>query len=211
MQNAASLSVADQSLCPTQLSWSDGSPEKGIRLDPAARKLCEAVCSHIQTTRNLIAEHAMRMVLLSAHTFNDQASRTARTPRGLWKYLDDLVRPGQNLSVDMSCGGVPYIVECFECEHAEIAFYNTRNGRGQFSVSIDGELEGYCRKCLVSRAVKATSHKIAEANALIVRSNNRKKPNSLEHSHVRGDASYTTPAHRKRGMKFDRRAQGHGR
>jgi len=214
MTHAASHIVDSDTPQSSTPSWSDGSPVKGIKLDLAATRLCKAVASHIKFSQGVDEVDARRSVLVHAHDFNEQAPKAERTLKGLWRRLEPLVKlkrsSVEGRCVDLTCGGVPHIVECVSCFTIEIAFCNNRDGSGQFAVDPndpEGKVFGLCRACLPQQMqCKPNSCKVAKKKAEGVRALHRRKT-SVFHS----DTGFTIPAHEKRRSKFDRRTQGHER
>jgi hypothetical protein len=202
---------------PSIPSWSDGSPSKGIRLDAAAQRLCKAIASHIKSSKKVDEIQAVRAVLNPAHEFNEQTPRAHRTLKGLWRRLEPLVTLKHSSidgrCVDLTCGGIPHVVECVSCHTTEIAFCNNGNHSGQFIVNPndpEGVVLGLCRACLPNKKalLKATSHKVAERKAEGIRAFHKRKALSAQ---ADTEVHFNTPAHEKRKMKFDQRAQGHQR
>jgi len=194
-------------------SWSDGSPAKGIRLDHAATRLCKAIASHIKLSHRVDDADSVRVVLKYAHEYNEETPRARRTLNGLWKRLEQMVTlrhaSAKGRCVDLTCGGVPHIVECNSCSAVEIAFCNNRDGSGQFAVDSndpEGKVFGFCRACLPQQMqCKPNSCKVAERKAESVRALHKRRALSL---HSDQDTHYTTPAQKKRRIRFDQRAQG---
>ena len=216
MTHATSHTVDSDTPQPSIPSWSDGSPSKGIRLDPAAQQLCKAIASHIVRSKKLGEMQVLLAVLNSAHVYNEQTPRTHRTLKGLWRRLEPMLSLKhasiEGRCVDLTCGGVPHIVDCASCHVTEIAFCNNKDGSGQYTVNQndpDGRVFGICRVCLPNKSVfKADSYKVAERKAERVRAFHKRKASQL---HTDTNTHFNTPAHEKRRMKFDQRAQGHQR
>lgn len=193
-------------------SRTSSSSEKSTELDSAAIRLCKAVASHVEFSHRLDKARARKIVLTYARRFNRANPGTPRL-KGLWNYLERVVRlnhsSAKSRCVDLTCGGVPHIAECHLCHNFEIAFCNNKDGSGQFAVNPndpEGVVLGICRQCLPRNSkLKPTSHKSAEMRAEKVRAQHKRKALSLRKDQ---ETHYTTPAQKKRSVRYDQRKQG---
>lgn len=193
-------------------SRTSSSSEKSTELDSAAIRLCKAVASHVEFSHRVDKARARKIVLKHARRFNRATQGTPRL-KGLWNYLERKLHLNltstEDECVDLTCGGVPHIAECHLCHNLEIAFCNNKSG--QFTVNPDdpeGVVLGICRQCLrLSRnsKLKSVSRLSAEEKAQSVRARHGRRKLSLRKDQ---ETHYTTPAQKKRRIRFDQRAQG---